>query len=159
MLGKPFILVNLHQHADELLVEHGPSGMLAILLKRDSQRSLPTWMRDHKELMRKLPADPYIHTGLHYALNSGQGEAETIIEASIEVYPALSTKIMTAARQLENRGEERGIQQGIQRGIQQGIQTRNIEIAKNMLASGLDVALIIQVTGLNLEDIKQLQKK
>jgi predicted transposase/invertase (TIGR01784 family) len=46
--------------------------------------------------------------------------------------------------------------EGMQQGIQQGIQQEKLEIAKNMLAQGLDSTLIAQVTGLSLEVIKNL---
>jgi len=50
-------------------------------------------------------------------------------------------------------GEQRGIQLGEQRGIQQAAQS----IARNLLATDMDPAQIAAVTGLTLEQIRQLQ--
>jgi predicted transposase/invertase (TIGR01784 family) len=69
---------------------------------------------------------------------------------SLKYYRDIKNSIDTAA--------EKGRQEGIQQGIQQGIETKAIEIAKNMLAQGLDKSLIAQVTGLNLDTIKELAR-
>ena len=63
--------------------------------------------------------------------------------------------MLTTRQQIEKIGEKRGIQQG----MQQGVQTRNLEIARNMLFQlhlGLDV--IEKATGLSKQELEQLQK-
>lgn len=57
----------------------------------------------------------------------------------------------------DEEGFERGIEQGKIEGIEQGIGKRNIEIAKNMLKMGMDVAIISQVTALSKEEIEALK--
>jgi predicted transposase/invertase (TIGR01784 family) len=52
--------------------------------------------------------------------------------------------------------EEYVFNQGMEKGMEKGMERRNIEIAKNMLAQGLDSSLIAQVTGLSLDTIKKL---
>jgi predicted transposase/invertase (TIGR01784 family) len=51
-------------------------------------------------------------------------------------------------------GEERGIEKGIEQGIGQGIEQGKLEIAKNMLAQGLAIELIEQVTGIHRDLFK-----
>jgi len=51
------------------------------------------------------------------------------------------------------KGLEEGIQKGLEEGIQKGIEQRNLEIARKMLASGMDVNTIVEMTGLSKEDI------
>ncbi|WP_331122821.1 hypothetical protein [Acerihabitans sp.] len=60
---------------------------------------------------------------------------------------------MTVAEQLELKGRQIGWQEGWQEewqeGWQEGRSERNKEIARSMLAIGLDRATIIQLTGLS----------
>jgi predicted transposase/invertase (TIGR01784 family) len=148
-MGKPFILVNLNKQADEALVEHGPVGLMELLLKRASRANFLAWMREHKQLVRSLPAGRYLRQGIVYVLEVGKGEADAIIETFVSVYPELKETIMTAARQLERRGEERGMQQGMQQGLER--------TAKNMLRKGYDYSAVKELTGLSDEELKKLQ--
>ena len=65
---------------------------------------------------------------------------------------------MTAAQQRRKEGIQLGIVKGMKEGRQEGMQTRNWEIAKNMLLQlhlGMDV--VQKATGLASEARKQLQ--
>ena len=152
-VGKPYTLINLNKESDEVLVSRGPLGLMELLLKRASRVNFLAWMREHKELVRRLPADRYLSEGLIYVLEVGHGEADEIIDTFILIYPELEEKIMQAALQLERRGEARGIKQG----IQQGIQTRNLEIAKQMLRKGYAFSTVEELTGLSSERLTSLQ--
>ena len=55
------------------------------------------------------------------------------------------------------QGREEGIEKGIQKGMQKGIENEKLQTAKNMLARGLDVDLISDVTGLPKSEIKKLE--
>ena len=54
--------------------------------------------------------------------------------------------------------EERrlGIEQGIERGIEQGEKNKAISMAKNMKNRNMDINLISELTGLSIEEIKNL---
>lgn len=54
--------------------------------------------------------------------------------------------------------EERrlGIEQGIERGIEQGEKMKEISMAKNMKNRNMDINLISELTGLSIEEIKNL---
>lgn len=56
------------------------------------------------------------------------------------------------------QGMQKGIQQGIQQGQQQGERTAKIETARNALAMGLTIDQIVQITGLNKEELESMQK-
>jgi len=49
-----------------------------------------------------------------------------------------------------------GIEKGIEKGIERGQKKAQIEIAKNLLNSGINIELIIQSTGLSREEIEKL---
>jgi predicted transposase/invertase (TIGR01784 family) len=65
--------------------------------------------------------------------------------------------VAQAKAQATKDGMQQGIQQGIQEGIAQGAQRRSIEIARALKAQGLAPAIIAQATGLDLQDITQLE--
>ncbi len=53
-------------------------------------------------------------------------------------------------------GVEEGIKQGIEQGIEQGEKNKAISMAKNMKARDMDINLISELTGLSIEEIKNL---
>jgi len=57
------------------------------------------------------------------------------------------------------QGVKQGIKDGIEQGIQQGIEQSKVEIVKNMLEKDLDVDLISELTGFNLEEVNTIKDK
>ncbi|WPC38290.1 Rpn family recombination-promoting nuclease/putative transposase [Brachyspira hyodysenteriae] len=53
-------------------------------------------------------------------------------------------------------GLEEGIKQGIEKGIEQGEKNKAISMAKNMKARDMDINLISELTGLSIQEIKNL---
>ena len=54
-------------------------------------------------------------------------------------------------------GMEKGRAEGIAEGIEEGMSQRSLEIARKMLAKGMDDASIMDMTGLTAEEIKLLK--
>ena len=54
---------------------------------------------------------------------------------------------------------EKGQKEGFEKGFEEGIEQRNIEIAKNLLESKIDLDIIIESTGLTKETILELKKQ
>ncbi len=48
------------------------------------------------------------------------------------------------------------MEKGIEQGIKQGVMTRNQEIARNLLAEGMEIKSIVKITGLSEEEIRKL---
>ena len=48
-------------------------------------------------------------------------------------------------------------QKGIEKGIEKGMNQRSLEIARKMLAKGMDEASVMDMTGLTAEEIKQMK--
>ena len=48
-------------------------------------------------------------------------------------------------------------EEGKSLGIEEGIQSRNIQIAKNLLKENIDIQIISKTTDLTIKDIKELQ--
>ena len=61
----------------------------------------------------------------------------------------------------KEKGKEEGIAEGMEKGIKQGMEKgmsqRSLEIARKMLAKGLDEASVMDMTGLTAEEIKLLK--
>ena len=54
-------------------------------------------------------------------------------------------------------GMEKGRAEGMEKGIEEGMNLRSLEIARKMLAKGMDEASIMDMTGLTSEEIKLLK--
>ena len=57
----------------------------------------------------------------------------------------------------KEEGMEKGIEKGRAEGKEEGMNQRSLEIARKMLAKGLDEASIMDMTGLTAEEIKLLK--
>ena len=61
----------------------------------------------------------------------------------------------------KEEGMEKGIAEGMERGMKQGMEKgmnlRSLEIARKMLAKGMDDASVMDMTGLTAEEIKLLK--
>ena len=56
-------------------------------------------------------------------------------------------------------GEEKGIKIGEEKGIKIGEKIKSHEIAKNLLLLGESIEIIVQLTGLSLEEITEINKE
>ena len=56
------------------------------------------------------------------------------------------------------KGLEEGMEKGMEKGMEMGAAQRNAEIARAMLAEGLDAAVIAKCTGLTAEEVDVLKK-
>ena len=54
------------------------------------------------------------------------------------------------------QGMEKGMKQGMAKGEEAGKSQRSIEIAKNMLAKGMDASTVMEITGLTETQMQQL---
>lgn len=63
-----------------------------------------------------------------------------------------------AIKEGREEGREEGRQEGRQEGIEQGTSQAKHQIAKNLLAEGLDINVISKTTGLSLEELSNLKE-
>ena len=94
-------------------------------------------------------------------------------EASKKAYRDIKNSIDTAKQEglaegLEigmekgmKQGMEKGMKQGMEKGMKQGMEKgmnlRSLEIARKLLAKGMDEASVMDMTGLTAEEIKLLK--
>ena len=86
-------------------------------------------------------------------------------EASKKAYRDIKNSVDTAKREgiaegMEKgmkQGLEKGMKQGMEKGMKQGLEQRSLEIARKMLAKGMDAASVMEITGLSAEQMQQLK--
>ena len=86
-------------------------------------------------------------------------------EASKMAYRDIKNFVDTAKREGIAEGKEIGMKEGMEKGREEGraegraegMNLRSLEIARKMLAKGMDEASIMDMTGLTAEEIKLLK--
>ena len=83
------------------------------------------------------------------------------IEASKMSYRDIKNSIDTAKREGKEEGlaegMEKGLVKGLAEGMEKGMNKRSLEIARKMLANGMDAATVMEITGLSESQLQQLK--
>ncbi len=74
-------------------------------------------------------------------------------ETSKMAYRDIKNSVDTAKRE----GIAEGMEKGMKEGMEKGMNLRSLEIARKMLAKGMDEASVMDMTGLTAEEIKLLK--
>lgn len=64
--------------------------------------------------------------------------------------------IMTIAEKLVKEGMEKGIKKGMEKGMEKGKLQEKKEVARKLIAKGLDINSIAEITGLTETEIKEI---
>ncbi len=148
LVFKPFHLIDLTTLSQETIEKHGLAAVMEMLFKHYQAKDV---VNKFKQIVRNSVftqtiyqiGTPYFEDVLHYMLYSNGDEhspsANTLIDMLVETLPNEREVIMTFGEQLERKGK--------------------LEVAKNMLAAGVDLAFIKQVTELSDEEITALVEK
>ena len=86
-------------------------------------------------------------------------------EASKMAYRDIKNSIDTAKREGKEeglaegmeKGLAEGMEKGLVKGLEKGMNKRSLEIARKMLANGMDVATVMEITGLSESQLQQLK--
>ena len=154
----PFILVQLPASRDDEVYRDKDLGFCFAAFRctssPDPYQELSYFMDIpvFKEYFKNLPeADRYL-------MVSYLGKCITRKGHSLEKLITLTTNNTKEKEGMMESIAQEYIDKGIERGMEQGKQAREIEIAKNMILSGLSVAMICQVTGLSKQAIARLRR-
>lgn len=79
-------------------------------------------------------------------------------EASKMAYRDIKNSIDTAKREGKEEGLAEGMEKGLAEGMEKGMNQRSLEIARTMLAKGMDVATVMEITGLSKSQLLQLKE-
>ena len=119
-------------------------------------RDIMPYLRDIAELMHNIDQSggrDYISIVLQYILERGELRDKRAFFELInkEISPDVGEKIMSLAEQLKAEGSVEGQVEEIQK--------NKIEIAERLLARKTELAFIAEITGLSLEEIKDIHSK
>lgn len=89
-------------------------------------------------------------------LQSRKGEVLQIMTQLFNQEKVTAIREYNLIQQGKQEGKLEGLQEGKLKGLQQGERQKAIAIAKNFIAMGLDHSVIVQGTGLSLEEIEAL---
>ena len=78
-------------------------------------------------------------------------------EGSKMAYRDIKNSIDTAKREGKEEGLAEGMEKGLAEGMEKGMNKRSLEIARKMLANGMDVAMVMEITGLSESQLQQLK--
>ena len=157
-------LVNVHEIPDKELKKRIWSGTLEFFLKHIKERQLLKRWREISDILPQLIqiniGYDYIEMFLHYTLPSI--DQNDRIELEKMLITALNKEqgeklMISLAQAWKEEGIEIGIQDGIKIGEARGENKKAFEIARSLLAQGLDINIISTATGLNVERIKELK--
>lgn len=78
-------------------------------------------------------------------------------EDSLKAYRDIKNSIDTALELGREQGHEQGVEEGLAKGRAEGLAEGRAEIAVAMLAKGMDIDTISELTGLSMEEVKALK--
>ena len=87
-------------------------------------------------------------------------EISGFTDAELRAYDKFWDSVSVERTLLDDRyqkGMEEGMEKGRAEGMEEGMSQRSLEIARKMLAKGMDEASIMDMTGLTAEDIKLMK--
>jgi len=73
-------------------------------------------------------------------------QGETMFKVDIERLPSFQI------------GEERGLEKGLKKGLKKGLEKGLEKVAKKLLSNDNDIAFIVDITGLTIQEIEKLKK-
>lgn len=127
------------------------------------KRMMVLWLRflteinsNTKEIPSDLLNDPEIGKAVEELEISGFTDAE--LRAYDKFWDSVSVE-RTLLDDRYQKGKEEGMEEGRAEGRAEGMNQRSLEIAKKMLAKGMDEATVMDVTGLTAEEMKLLKAK
>ena len=158
-----FPLVDVTVIPDEEIMGHRSMAALTLLQKHIRQRDLAELTdRLSAILLAGYLSSPQVISLIHYIIQAGESaNAEAFVRELALRVPQHEEELMTIAQQLEQKGIEKGIQLGEQRGIEKGRHEGKLEgkleVARTMLANGLDRDAVMKMTGLTADDLAQIR--
>ena len=127
------------------------------------KRMMVLWLRflteinsNTKEIPSDLLNDPEIGKAVEELEISGFTDAE--LRAYDKFWDSVSVE-RTLLDDRYQKGKEEGMEEGRAEGRAEGMNQRSLEIAKKMLAKGMDEATVMEMTGLTAEEMKLLKAK
>ncbi|PRP68762.1 hypothetical protein BUE93_20570 [Chromobacterium amazonense] len=135
---------------------------MELVQKNIRQRDLMDFVQELAALQLGFCSDEQLTSLLHYMMQAGEtAQPEVFLQTLAHSSPQYEELVMTIAQQLEERGRQEGIAVGVERGRQEGrqegLREGALQIARLMLAKGMDRQAIQELTGLSEQELSQLK--
>ncbi|PAV02109.1 ISNCY family transposase [Arsenophonus sp. ENCA] len=165
-----FPLVDVTAIPDEEIVTHRHVALMELVMKHIRTRDMLELSQEIASLLNQWVLQPELFRGLIcYIVERGNtSDAKQFLHQIAEKATDYREVVMTIAEQLRQEGEQQGIEKGIlkgreegihlgeQRGIEKGRQESARTIARQLLANGVDRAIVKMSTGLSDAEINAL---
>ena len=110
----------------------------------------PDRLRNLLYVLQSPSEDELIHLQ-QYLPSVEELEISGFTDAELRAYDKFWDSVSVERTLLDDR-----YQKGREEGREEGINQRSLEIARNMLAKGMDASTVLEITGLSMEEIQQL---
>lgn len=163
LYSNDFPLVDVTVISDDEIMTHRRMAILELLQKHVRQRDLAELL---EQLVTLLLAgytnNEQLTSLMNYMLQVGDTAApENFIRELARRSPQHEEVLMTIAQKLEQKGIEKGRLEGIQlgeaKGRQEGMLEGKLQVARSMLANGIDRDSVMRITGLTADDLAQIR--
>ena len=108
----------------------------------------PDRLRNLLYVLQSLSEDELIHLQ-QYLPSVEELEISGFTDAELRAYDKFWDSVSVERTLLDDR-----YQKGREEGREEGMNQRNLEIARNMLAKGMDASTVLEITGLSMEEIQ-----
>ena len=112
--------------------------------------------------LQTLSDDELLHQA-QYLPSVEELEISGFTDAELRAYDKFWDSVSVERTLLDDRyqkgmekGRAEGIEEGMEKGMEKGMNLRSLEIARNMLAKGMDASTVLEITGLSMDEIQQL---
>ncbi|WP_425475039.1 Rpn family recombination-promoting nuclease/putative transposase [Candidatus Williamhamiltonella defendens] len=153
-----FPLVDITVIPDEEIVTHRHVALMELVMKHIRTRDMLELSQEIASLLNQWVLPPELFRGLIcYIVERGNtSDATQFLHQIAERATDYREGVMTIAEQLRQEGEKLGEQRGIEKGIEKGKAESARTIARQLLANGVDRAIVKMSTGLSDAEINAL---
>ena len=170
ILLQPYKLIDVNQIPDNELKNSSYAGVMSFIFKHIFARDILPYLEQIKDQLLTIENDPnnkdLLINLLKYIIIKGRIDKKEQLTEFINVTfsKEIGKKMATTAELYYQEGLEKGVQQGVQQGIEKGVQ-QGVEkgefetkkrIASNLLNKGHTLEEIAEITGLTVEQTKNL---
>ena len=113
----------------------------------------PDRLRNLLYVLQSPSEDELIHLQ-QYLPSVEELEISGFTDAELRAYDKFWDSVSVERTLLDDR-----YQKGREEGREEGMNQRSLEIARNMLAKGMDASTVLKITGLSMEEIQQLRAR
>ena len=162
LYGGNFPLVDITVLDDDDIMQHRRMAVLELLQKHIRQRDLAELLDPLVTLLLSgYTTQDQLVSVINYMVQVGESlDPAGLINTLASRVPQHEDTLMTIAEKLREEGREKGRMEGRMEGMQLGEQKGVLEgkqqVARAMLANGIDRATVIKMTGLSEDELGQI---